>query len=251
MIIKLKNLDININKSGQGKDVILLHGWGQNIQMMEPIQKNLENNFCVHNFDLPGFGLSQEPDRVYGIEDYVELIREYVVLNQIAAPIFIGHSFGCRIALLYASKYPVHKMVLTGAAGIKPKRKLDYYCKVYSYKILKRLLKLPVVNKYVANLREKSGSSDYQNATEIMKGVLVKAVNTDLTPILTKIECPTLLIFGENDTATPVWMGKIMEEKISDSGLIIFENATHFAYFEQINRFNLIVNNFLEKDKGE
>ena len=245
--IKLNDLNVYYEKSGKhGKDVILLHGWGQNTVMMDYIAQFLKEHFVVYNLDLPGFGKSDEPKSAYSIDDYVELLKEFVDLNKIDNPILIGHSFGCRIALLYAYKYPVNKMVLTGAAGVVAPHDLNWYLKVYSYKAGKVLLK--PFKGLSERLRANAGSSDYKNATEVMKTTLVKAVNFDISPYLKDIKPETLLVFGQNDEATPVWMGQKMEKEMQEATLVIFENDDHFAYFHQGDRFNRVLDAFLRRD---
>ena len=81
-----------------------------------------------------------------------------------------------------------------------------------------------------------------------MKTTLVKAVNFDISPYLKDIKPETLLVFGENDEATPVWRGEKMEKEMKDATLIIFENDDHFAYFHQGERFNRVLDAFLRRD---
>ena len=245
--IIIKDLNINYEVKGKhGKHVVLLHGWGQNIKMMDYIAEFLSKHFKVYNLDFPGFGESDEPSYSWGNEDYVEFLKEFVDKLKIKNPILIGHSFGCRVALYYAYKYPVYKMILTGAAGILAPHTISWYVKVYSYKLGKYLLKpfKSLSNKLKAN----AGSEDYKNASEVMKGTLVKCVNFDITPYLKDINQETLLVFGTNDTATPLWMGKKMEELMSNATLVTFENDDHFAYFHQGDRFNRVLEAFLKVD---
>lgn len=228
---------INLSDKGKGQGIILLHGWGQNMQMMKGIQDYFVNTNRVINLDLPGFGNSEEPDTAWSTEDYADQIHELCVSLKIEKPIIIAHSFGARVAFRYAIKYPVHKMVLTGAAGIRKPRNFMYYVKVYVYKISKKL-----------SLSVSQGSTDFQNASGVMRGVLVNAVNEDITPLLKNIDTETLLVFGERDDQTPLWMGKKMEENMPNATLITLAKDDHFAYFHQIERFNKIVEIFL---KGE
>lgn len=245
--LKIDDISLHYELSGEkGKDVILLHGWGQNIEMMDFIAKSLQEHFKVYNIDLPGFGKSEEPKKAYSIADYVLLLREFVIINHIENPILIGHSFGCRIALLYAYKYPVNKMVLTGAAGIMPKHNLKWYFKVYTYKAIKFILK--PFKGLTQELKKRAGSSDYKNASEIMKAILVKAVNFDISPYLKDIKPETLLVFGENDEATPLWMGEKMEKEMADATLVIFKSDDHFAYYHQGARFLRVLDAFLRRD---
>ena len=95
-------------------------------------------------------------------------------------------------------------------------------------------------------LREKYGSRDYNALDDEMKNTFVKVLNLDLSDLYGKIRASTLLIWGDSDTETPLWMGKEMEKRIPDAGLVIFEGGTHFAYLEQLQRFNTIVRQFLK-----
>ena len=67
----------------------------------------------------------------------------------------------------------------------------------------------------------------------------------DLTEHLEKIQASTLLYWGAQDTETPLWMGRLMEEKIPDAGLVVEEGCGHFAYLEQAARFAAIARSFL------
>jgi len=251
--IEGKNIRFERVGSSLGKNIILLHGWGTNLHTFDPIANELEKDFNIYKLDLPGFGESDPPETVWGVNDYTTFIEKFVHQNQIINPVIIGHSFGGRIALLYASRNEVNKLVLMDAAGVKPKHSLNYYLKVYSFKLYKSILPLlfgkTKANHKINQFRKRTGSSDYNNAIGIMRNVLVKVVNEDLKHIMPKIKAPTLLIWGENDTATPVKDAKIMEKKIKDSGLVVIKNTGHFCFLEKPYEVNLIINSFLETDK--
>ena len=247
--VNINGIDLYYEKSGnKGRKVLLLHGWGQNTQMMAFIGDFLKSHFIVYNIDFPGFGNSGEPDKPWDSNDYMEFLHDFCVKKKIDNPIFIAHSFGCRVALRYAHKYGAYKMVLTGAAGIRDDRGIDYYLKVYSYKAAKKLLSLKPLQKYKNVFTKNAGSEDYRNASGVMRQTLVKVVNEDLTDILPEIKAETLLVFGENDDATPVSKGKKMEELMPDAALVIFENDDHYAYIHQAQRFNMVLDAFLRSD---
>lgn len=248
--IVINDLNIYYEKSGRKKEkVLLLHGWGQNTEMMAYIANHLKTYFTVYNLDLPGFGKSDEPKTSWSVENYTDFIRLFCIENKIENPIIIGHSFGCRIAQVYASKYPVSKMVLTGAAGVRDKRTMQWYIKTYTYKLGKKLLSLPFLTKYQEQFKKNAGSEDYKNSSGVMRETLVKVVNHDTSSILKDIKTETLLVFGENDTATPVSKGKYMEENMPNATLIVFENDDHYAYFHQSDRFNRVLDAFLLENK--
>lgn len=243
--IQINDINLYFEKSGtKGKKVILLHGWGQNTQMMSFIAESLKKHFIVYNIDFPGFGESQEPSVAWGCEDYTELIHDFCLAKKIENPIFIAHSFGCRIALRYAYKYGAYKMVLTGAAGIRDTRTLSWYIKTYSYKIGKKVLPESLRNKFSNSV----GSEDYRNSSGVMRQTFVKVVNDDVKDILKDIECETLLVFGENDEATPIEKGKMMEKLMKDATLITFENDDHYAYINEAQRFLSVLDAFLRSD---
>ena len=119
MFKKINNVKINYKQYGKGEDVVLLHGWGQNIEMMKPLGDHLCDHYRVTIIDLPGFGLSKEPVYAYTIFDYTETVHELLKELKITNPIMMGHSFGGRIAIVYASKYKVSKLVLFGSPCVR------------------------------------------------------------------------------------------------------------------------------------
>lgn len=247
--LNIDGLDIYYEKKGkQGRDVILLHGWGQNTTMMSFIADFLKEHFVVYNLDLPGFGQSNEPQTVWGVDEYKDFLRKFIEKKKIENPILIGHSFGCRIALKYAYEYPVYKLALTGAAGIRPDRHLDYYLRVYSYKIMKKILSIKGLESLKEKYMKKAGSDDYKNTSGIKRQSFIKIVNEDLRPILKDIKVTTLLIWGENDEAVPLKYGKIMEKEMPNACLVIFEGDNHYAYFNQGARFNRVLDAYLKED---
>lgn len=247
--IEIQGIQVNYIQEGTGWDIVCLHGWGQNIAMMQQITEHCRRNFRVTVLDFPGFGASDKPLQSWGVEDYVDFLEAFLSALDIKNPILIGHSFGAHIALPYAYKYPVCKMVLTGAAGIRPKHGAEWYFKTYTYKAAKRIFSLPGLKRYEEDVKKHFGSADYQNSDGIMRQTLVKVVNDDVSDILPKIAVPTLLVWGDQDEATPLWMGKEMEAKMPNAGLAVFEGEDHYAYWHQWDRFNRCLDIFL-KDEG-
>ncbi len=247
-MIYLNGIDTYFIQEGTGHDVICLLGWGQDTRMFEPTLNHLSDRFRVSVLDLPGFGKSTMMKSAWSVDDYVDWLKAFIENQNIDNPILIAHSFGGRVSIKYASQYPVHKMVLTGAAGLKPKHGLDYYAKVYSFKAAKQIFKLPLIKNYKDQVLKNFGSSDYKAISGPLKESFVKIVNEDLRGYLPKVEASTLLIWGEKDDATPLWMGKVMEKEMRDAGLVVFNNEGHYAYWNQIDRFHKIVDTFLKED---
>ena len=249
---KIGAVDLHYRVSGTGaQSVILLHGWGCDLHIFDVLHNQLANHFTVFTLDLPGFGKSSEPPTVWGIEDYTAHLEAFVEAKNIANPILIGHSFGGRMSILYASRNPVKKIILAGSAGVKPTRSLSWYAKVYSYKTAKNVLPLLVgknkAQEWIDDYRQQAGSADYNSASPRMRGILSKVVNEDLQYAMPKITAPTLLVWGEDDTATPLQDAKIMEKLIPDAGLVIFKGAGHYAFLERKGEFGIIADNFLQE----
>ena len=139
MTYNYKEREIFIEATGAGEPVFLLHGWGCTHTIFAALQEILSKKYRVYNFDFPGFGASQEPTDVWGVEEYTRMVELFAKENNILRPALVGHSFGGRVSILFSSRNEVSRLVLVDAAGIKPKRPLKYYYKVYTFKALKWL----------------------------------------------------------------------------------------------------------------
>ena len=240
--MNIKDVNINYVQYGnsKGKDVVLLHGWGQNIEMMNPIGERLKNDYHITILDLPGFGKSSEPTYDWTIYDYYEMLKEFLKELKIKNPILIGHSFGGRISIIYASKEKVDKLVLLASPFRKSVKK-----DTLKIKILKFLKKVPLLKDLEDYAKTKIGSTDYRNASPVMRKILVNTVNEDLESCVRNIKVPTVLIWGDNDTAVSVEDARYMESIIPDAGLIVYEGCTHYAYLERLGDTINILKSFL------
>lgn len=226
-------MNINYAEKGNGKPLILLHGWGASLSTFNNVIEEFCEEFRVYAVDLPGFGESDVllPLNVYEVCD---VLREFVLKLNIINPIILGHSYGGRIAIIYASRYDVSRLVLVSAAGVKQKLRFNKRFKIRVYKALKKC-HIPI----------RMGSKDYLNADNVKRIMLVNAVNTDLSSELRNIKCPTLLIYGDKDEVTPVELGNKIKSLITGSYLIVMEECDHFPYLRRCNYFCLIVMSFL------
>ena len=239
--IKIKINDVNVNyiQYGEGKDILLLHGWGQNIEMMKMLGDNFSDRFRITILDFPGFGLSEEPSESWTIKDFADMLEEFVKELGIKKPIIMGHSFGGRVAIRYSADHVVEKIVLFGSPCVREERELPL-----SVKILKGIKKLPGMDKIGEFAKNFIGSRDYKAASPIMRQTLVDVVNEDLSKYAKEIDCPTLLIWGENDTEAPVEDARILEGIMVDAALIVLP-GTHYAYIENLGQVVNILNNFI------
>ncbi|MCL1816904.1 MAG: alpha/beta hydrolase [Clostridiales bacterium] len=233
---------------GEGAPLVLLHGWGVERSVFSHLQEHFSCHMQVWSLDFPGFGESNDPPKAWGVNDYADFTKDFCRIMRLDNPSILGHSFGGRVAIVLAAQGFGVKLVLTDAAGLKPKRNAVYYIRVYSYKAAKKVMSLPGLKRWyeaVLNLwLRRNPSGDYVKALGIMRSVFVKVVNEDLGPLLPRINIPTLLMWGENDNDTPLTDGKKMEKLIPDSGLVVFKGAGHYPFLEQPEYFYRVLKSF-------
>ena len=227
-------MKINYSVKGEGPTLILLHGWGGSIDSLTPLQEQLAaKGFQVFNLDLPGFGKSEMLKEVMDLDDYVKFLMDLIERLNIFKPVLIGHSFGGRIAVAFAAKYPgkVSKMVLIDISGINPqnqtkKKKLEKQSKVFGKFFnlpLVRLVK-PLVRKVY--YKTVVGENDYLTAGKL-KETFKKVVGQYIDHKLKEVKTDTLIIWGEHDNITPLWMGEKLAMGIKNSRLEVIEGAKH------------------------
>ncbi len=238
MKINIQDINIHYIQYGEGKDILILHGWGQNIQVMKPLGDQFANRFRITILDFPGFGESDEPKELWNIEKYSNMLEKFVELTGIKKPIVIGHSFGGRVAIRYCSRNAIEKLVLFGSPCIRIQEELPL-----SVKVLKKLKTIPGLNGIGEYMKKYIGSRDYKAASPIMRQTLVEVVNEDLSKYAREIEEPTLLIWGDHDTEAPLNEAKELEKIMIDAALIVIP-GTHYAFLENLPRVVTILNQF-------
>lgn len=251
MELVINGMRIHYIDQGTGPTVLMLHGWGSGVDVWAPFLAMLSHDLRFVALDFPGCGQSDLPDHPLTTDDYADLVMQFIRALDLKDFAMVGHSHGGRVIMKMAGSGMVKptKIVFLDAAGIKPKKSFKKSIKVATYKTVRRLLTLPFIRNYTADLLNKArahfGSSDYNNAPEVMRKTLVNLVNDDMTDLLPNIACPTFLIWGDRDTATPLYMAHILEEKIADTGLAVFEGTGHFSFLEQPGRAAAILKSFL------
>lgn len=234
MEIEVNGINVSYNDEGEGKSVLLLHGWGANKESLSPIFNIVKKNFRAVAPDMPGCGKTGEPVKPWSASDYSRFISEFIKKTGITPYAAIGHSNGGRVLIKMSETFSPEKLILIDSAGLKPHRGVSYYVKVYTYKLGKKLLSLPGLNK--TGLSEKliknAGSADYRSSSPVMRATMSRLLSEDLTDLLPGIKSETLLIWGDRDTATPIADGRKMEKLIKGSGLVEIKGAGHFSYLD-------------------
>lgn len=227
---------INHTQRGKGRDIIFLHGWGGSTASFSAAADVLSGGFRTTLVDFYGFGKTPSPGYPLRLDDFADSVADVVKYYGMREVTLVGHSFGGRVAVRVASKYGrlLNSLVLVDSAGIRPRRGLRYYGKIYSHK-LKTFLGIP----------HEAGSEDYRKLDDVGKQTFKNIVNEDLSRELYRITLPTLLIWGDKDRETPIYMAKRMYGRIAGSGLIILEGAGHFSYLEAHGLFCAVLAEFV------
>jgi pimeloyl-ACP methyl ester carboxylesterase len=206
--------------------ILFLHGWGGNGQSFAPVARYFSNFYNVLTPSMP-----VPETEVFTLCDYADSIQKFLRENNVTKCHIVAHSFGARIGALLAAHRPdlIDKLVVTGGAGLKAHFSLKTWVKIKLYKILK-------IGK---------GSPDYQKLNEIQKSTFRNVVNRDLSPEISKIKTPTLLLYGGKDKATPPYMAKKWTKLCKSARYKIYKNCGHFAYLENLEVFIKDVHEFI------
>ncbi len=256
VIIIIMNYDISkldYSIVGEGMPVLLLHGWGGNKDSFSPVTKYLPPKYKLISLSLPGFGGSPEPEAAWSVQDYADLVSAFIAeklsAEERGALLCITHSYGGRLA---GKLKNFKKLVQIASAGIKPKRSLKYHIGLFFYKLLKGIAAIPFVGAPFQRPhrahRALRGSDDYNNATPVMQQALTMAVNHDQRRDFAQITCPTLIIWGESDSTTPIWMGYEMEKLIQGSALITYSDGSHRVHYDHAAEVAIVIDNFFSNE---
>ena len=237
-------------------DIVWLHGWGQTGESLLPLARLFSHQAHNHVPDLPGFGQTPMLHEGASSADYADAL--YQVLNKLGIgtrrPVLIGHSFGARVAIRFAARYPesLGGIVLIAGAGLKRRRSLGFRLRAQALRMVGKSARL-LDSLFKSNLqtafRTRFGSADYRNAG-LLRGTLVSVVNEDLTEQAQQVNVPTLLIYGAEDDATPPEFGERYKSLIPDATLHVLQG---FGHLDVLNRgawqCQSLIEGFLERIK--
>ncbi len=239
MVLFYKNTQVHFEVFGKSnqKTLFFLHGWGCDGSVFEHLAKSYQNFFKCVVVTFPPFGKSHTPKDVWNIDDYTNILNQIIKALKIKYLAIISHSFGTRVAINFANCYNNLKaLIITGGAGLKPRRGPRYHIKVLFYKAFKRFLNA-----------KKVGSEDFRNLTGNMRKTFINIVNNNQKQQAKKISVPTLLIYGRQDKQTKLYMAKKFNKLIKTSVLKIYNNTGHFAFLEKPELFFSDTFQFLKK----
>jgi len=214
---------------GSHQHLIWGHGWGQSSAAFMPLAETLKPFASSTMIDFPGFGQSSLPPASWGTADYADAVAQWLQSQSRSQLIWIGHSFGGRVGIQLAARHPqlLTGMVLIASAGLPRKRtplqRIHFSLRRTFFKTAKRFLR---EGPQLERLRQRMGSADYRSAGAL-RPVFNRVVSEDLTDVARKVRCPTLLIYGKEDTETPPEMGQRLKELIPRAELMILDGFGH------------------------
>jgi pimeloyl-ACP methyl ester carboxylesterase len=235
--------------------IVVLHGWGAHIEAVGPILAALGGAPDLIALDLPGFGESDPPPDAWDVDAYAGFLLDFLDRVEVPRAHLIGHSHGGRVSIAVAAAQPerVGRLLLVDSAGIRPKRGLRYRRRVAVAKVGKAVAKVGggPGRRLQERLRARVASRDYLEASEAMRGTFRAVIAADLSDRLPRIGAPTLLVWGDRDDDTPLWMARRMEQLIPDAGLVVLEGAGHYSYADAPGQFGAVARRFLLEQPRE
>lgn len=194
-------------------------------------------------FDFLGQGKSSPLEKPFSVGDYAEWTKTLFLALHIKNPYIVAHSFGARVAVKMCAQggQVCDKLLLVGPAGVILKRGIRYKLKVKTYRFVK---------KFAPKFAEKRfGSAEYKTLSPIMRESYKKIVNEDLRADASRIECPVLLVCGEQDTTTPKKEAEAYL-KVLKNGKLQMITGGHFAFMEKPLVFNLMAEEFFANERN-
>ena len=241
------NLMTTFSQTGNGKDIVILHGWGDTSQSMAPLAKLLVDSYRVTTVDLPGFGGTQAPDRVWGLDDYAAFVMHFLQKAGVKPQVIIGHSNGGAIAIRALSKgLKADNLVLVASAGIRGEYKGRMRLLRYATKTAK-LATYPLPAHIKKRLRRKlytTVGSDMLMA-EHLQETFKKVVTDDVRKEASELQIPTLLIYGDKDVSTPLKFGRILHDAIQGSRLAVIPGGEHWLPTENTAEVHRLIKEFI------
>jgi pimeloyl-ACP methyl ester carboxylesterase len=205
------------------------HGWGQSSAVFVPLAEALKPFASSTLIDFPGFGKSALPPASWGTAEYADAVAQWLQSQPRAPLVWIGHSFGGRVGIQLAARHPqlLAGMVLIASAGLPRQRtffqQIRFSLRKTFFKMAKRFLR---EGPQLERLRQQMGSADYRSAGAL-RPVLNRVVGEDLTETARRVQCPTLLIYGNEDTETPSEMGQQLKGLIPGAELALLDGFGH------------------------
>lgn len=240
--IEIDGMKIRYASIGSGRPLFMLHGWGGDLHSWKPLAGCLsKSKYKIFSLDMPGFGKSMAPKKAWYIADYSAFFEKFVQKIYTKYGLkgeynVVVHSFGGRLILKsfgisgHQASTP-SKIVLIASAGIKHPLSLRKRAFQGIAKFGANIFSLPLLSEFKATARKFMYKvlrvHDYERTSGVMRKTFLNVIGEDLTGNLEQINCPTLIVWGTDDTYVPVSDAHLMHDKISNSKLKIIKGGRH------------------------
>ena len=236
MQIVVNDLLTSYQLSGAGKLVVLLHGWGDSSQGSLALQAALAKHYQVFALDLPGFGGTKAPATAWGLNEYADFVAAALDKLELKSYAVVGHSNGGAIAIRGLAKGSLNasKLVLVASAGIRN----QYSARNKALRLAAQTGKI-IVSPLPARIQKKLKASAYKSVgsdlfvAEHMQETFKRIITDDVQADTARVQIPSLLIYGFEDTATPVYYGELLQSGLEHSELHVVPNAGHFVHLDK------------------
>lgn len=261
--IEVSGLRIGYEREGVGPPLVLLHGgFGFDSRSWRRQIDALSDQYTVVAWDAPGCGRSSDAPPTFRLPDYADCLAGFIAALGLPQPHLLGLSFGGALALQLFDRHPAvpRTLILAGAyagwAGSLPPDEVE-----------RRMARLAAdmqrppedwIPTYLPGLlTDAAPQVMVEEVKSLMSGVrpaanqamLQAMAEADLRDVLSRIDVPTLLLYGDQDARSPVEVGQDLHESIPGSSLVILPGVGHFSSVEGAERFNREVRSFLEKNR--
>jgi pimeloyl-ACP methyl ester carboxylesterase len=248
------------------KSVVLIHGVGdEGARIWMNLVPELEKQFHVVAFDLPGLARSSKGNQLYSPANFSAFVNWIVKKYTNGPVVVIGHSLGGAISLYYADTYPenLERLIVVDVAGILYRAAfIKNFINVKPNKFLD-IIDTPasIVNNFIISGLDKMDKDltpekvDESLQSDFLSKILYRGdptriasmilLHTDFSKIINKINVPVLVVWGEKDPVTPLRTGRLLEWMISESDLRIMPELGHCPMYERPDDFNKIIMDWL------
>lgn len=212
---------ISYDVMGKGSPLILVHGWGGSSQSLKQLAELLSDNHKTIIVDLPGFGNSDTPPPEWGTPEYANVLIALLDHLKIKKTSYFGHSFGGSLGLyLSVNTNLIENLILCNSSF---KRRARKSLLVRAAKHIFPGNNPPLKMLFYRIFFRNSDLARYPHLERNFRLIMKQ----DLTPLIEKVKVPTLILWGQNDTITPVALGEELHAAINGSKMVVFANARH------------------------
>ena len=229
MYLRIDNRKIHYKKLGSGKPILFVHGWGGNLYSLHKLATIAAKKYTSILIDLPGFGKSDNPPPHWGVEGYAENLAHFIKGLKLKNVTYFGHSFGGELGIYLASRRPgtIDKLILCNSS-FKRGKKISRFARLLKTFPRNKIVFLKTLEPHLKHIyyrlfHKESDLIKYPHLESNFR----KIITQNLTNETKKIRKKTLILWGEDDTLTPVVWGYELAHNIPNVTIKVIPQTTH------------------------